>query len=82
MVLDEFGFDRIERAECQQAAHLFYKIIAVRNQKRSTALVANVDFDKWVDYMSAGPLAMAFPDRIVEGAIILKLKDKSYREAP
>jgi DNA replication protein DnaC len=79
LILDEFGFDRIERTECPQAAHLLYKIIAVRNQKRSTALVTNVDFDKWVDYMSDGPLAMAFLDRIVEGAIILKLKGKSYR---
>src|SRR2546426_11761903 len=41
--IDEFGFDRIERTECPQAAHLLYKIIASRNQKRSTALVANVD---------------------------------------
>lgn len=79
LILDEFGFDRIERTECPQAAHLLYKIIAVRNQKRSTALVTNVDFDKWVDYMSDGPLAMAFLDRIIEGAIILKLKGKSYR---
>jgi DNA replication protein DnaC len=79
LVIDEFGFDRIERSECPQAAHLLYKIIASRNQKRSTALVTNVDFDKWGDYLSDGPLAMAFLDRLVEGAIILKIKGKSYR---
>jgi DNA replication protein DnaC len=79
LVIDEFGFDRIERTECSQAAHLLYKIIASRNQKRSTALVTNVDFDKWGDYLPDGPLAMAFLDRIVEGAIILKIKGKSYR---
>ena len=62
-----------------QAAHLLYKIIASRNQKRSTALVTNVDFEKWGDYLSDGPLAMAFLDRLVEGAIILKVKGKSYR---
>jgi site-specific recombinase XerD len=76
---DEFGFDKIERAECPEAAHLRYKIIASRNQKRSTAVVTNVDFDKWADYLSDGPLAMAFLDRLVEGAIILKVKGKSYR---
>jgi hypothetical protein len=38
-----------------------------------------VDFDKWGDYLSDGPLAMAFLDRLVEGAIILKVKGKSYR---
>jgi len=79
LIIDEFGFDKIERAECPQAAHLLYKIIASRNQKRSTALVTNVDFDKWGEYLSDGPLAMAFLDRLVEGAIILKVKGKSYR---
>ena len=79
LIIDEFGFDRIERSECPEAAHLLYKIIASRNQKRSTALVTNVDFDKWGDYLSDGPLAMAFLDRLVEGAIILKIKGKSYR---
>ena len=79
LIIDEFGFDRIERSECPQAAHLLYKIIASRNQKRSTALVTNVDFDKWAEYLSDGPLAMAFLDRLVEGAIILKVKGKSYR---
>ena len=79
LIIDEFGFDRIERNECPQAAHLLYKIIASRNQKRSTALVTNVDFDKWGEYLSDGPLAMAFLDRLVEGAIILKIKGKSYR---
>ena len=79
LIIDEFGFDRIERTECAQAAHLLYKIIASRNQKRSTALVTNVDFEKWSEYMSDGPLAMAFLDRLVEAAIILKVKGKSYR---
>jgi len=79
LIIDEFGFDKIERAECPEAAHLLYKIIAARNQKRSTALVTNVDFDKWGDYLSDGPLAMAFLDRLVEGAIILKIKGRSYR---
>ena len=79
LIIDEFGFDKIERAECPEAAHLLYKIIASRNQKRSTALVTNVDFDKWGDYLSDGPLAMAFLDRLVEGAIIMKVKGRSYR---
>ncbi len=79
LIIDEFGFDRIERTECAQAAHLLYKIIASRNQKRSTALVTNVDFDKWGEYLVDGPLAMALLDRLVERAIILKIKGKTYR---
>ncbi len=79
LIIDEFGLDRIERSEGPQAAHLLYKIIAARNQKCSTALVTNVDFDKWGDYLFDGPLAMALLDRLVQGAIILKIKGKSYR---
>ena len=79
VIIDEFGLDRIERSQGPQAAHLLYKIIAARNQKRSTALVTNVDFDKWGDYLFDGPLAMALLDRLVQGAIILKIKGKSYR---
>ena len=82
LIIDEFGFDKIERTECPEAAHLLYKIIASRNRKRSTALVTNVDFDKWGEYLADGPLAMAFLDRLLEGAIILKLKGKSYRADP
>lgn len=79
LIIDEFGFDRIERLECPEAVHLLYKVIASRNQQRSTALVTNVDFDRWGDYLADGPLAMAFLDRLVEGAIILKLKGRSFR---
>jgi len=79
LIIDEFGFDRIERMECQQAAHLLYKVIASRNQQHSTALVTNVDFELWPEYLADGPLAMAFLDRLVEGATIIKIKGDSYR---
>jgi len=79
LIIDEFGCDRIEREESPQSAHLLYKIIALRNQKSSTALATNVDFEKWGEYLPDGPVAMAFLDRIVEGAIILNIKGKSYR---
>jgi DNA replication protein DnaC len=32
LIIDEFGFDRIERTECPQAVHLLYKIIALRTR--------------------------------------------------
>ncbi len=78
LIIDEFGFDRIERSLAPQAANLLYKIIDARTQ-RSTALVTNIDFDAWGDYLGDPPLAMAFLDRVVDGAIILKIKGRSYR---
>jgi len=78
VILDEFGFDRIERTESPQAASLLYKLINARTC-RSTALVTNIDFEAWGEYLGDPPLAMAFLDRIVDGAIILKINGKSYR---
>jgi DNA replication protein DnaC len=79
LIVDEWGFDRVERMECPEAAHLLYKVIASRNQHCSTALLSNIDFDRWGDYLADGPLAMAFLDRLIEGAIIIKIKGDSYR---
>jgi DNA replication protein DnaC len=79
LIIDEFGFDRIERSEAPHAASLLYKIMDARSQKVSTALVTNIDFEAWGEYLGDAPLAMAFLDRLVDGAIILKIKGKSYR---
>ncbi len=79
LIIDEFGFDRIERSLCPQAASLWYKIIDARSQRASTALVTNVDFEGWAEYLGDAPLAMALLDRVVDGATIVKLKGKSYR---
>jgi DNA replication protein DnaC len=78
LILDEFGFDRLERIESPEAVSLLYKLINARSG-RSTALVTNIDFEAWDKYMSDAQLAMAFLDRIVDGADVMKLKGKSYR---
>jgi DNA replication protein DnaC len=78
LLIDEFGLDRVERSLCPQAASLWYKIIDAR-QQRSTALITNIDFEAWADYLGDAPLAMALLDRVVDGATIVKLKGKSYR---
>ena len=80
VVIDEFGFDRIERGECPQAANLFYKLIDARSGKRSTALGTNIDFEAWSEYLGDPPLAMAFLDRVVDGAIPLKIRGNEYPE--
>lgn len=79
LIIDEFGFDRIERQEHPESANLLYKVLDARNQKKSTALATNVDFDAWGDYLGDPPLAMAFLDRLVDRAVILKINGKSYR---
>jgi DNA replication protein DnaC len=79
LIIDEFGLDQIEREECPKAAHLLYKVIVSRHHKRSTILITNVDFDAWAPYLGDAPLATAMLDRLVEGAVIIKIKGPSYR---
>ncbi len=79
LIIDEFGFDRLERQESPQAASLLYKVIDARTQQRSTALVTNIDFGSWGEYLGDMNLAMALTDRMVDGAIIMKITGQSYR---
>ena len=79
LIIDEFGFDKIERAESAQAASLLYKVVDIRAPMRSTALVTNISFEAWADYLGDAPLAMAILDRLVDGAIVLKIEGRSYR---
>jgi DNA replication protein DnaC len=81
LIIDEFGFDRLERQACLEAPQLLYKVIEGRHGQHSTVLVTNVDFEAWGDYLGDAPLAMAFLDRLVDGALVLKLRGRSYRAA-
>jgi len=81
LIIDEFGFDQLERQSCVEAPQLLYKVIDGRHGQRATVLVTNVDFEAWGDYLGDAPLAMAFLDRLVDGALVLKLRGRSYRAA-
>ena len=81
LIIDEFGFDRLERQLCLEAPQLLYKVIEGRYSQRSTIVVTNVDFEAWGNYLGDAPLAMAFLDRLVDGANVLKLRGRSYRAA-
>jgi DNA replication protein DnaC len=78
LIIDEFGFDRTERAVCPEAASLWYKIIDARSQRSSTALITNIDFESWADYLGDAPLAMAMLDRVVDGATIINSINSRY----
>ena len=79
LLIDEFGFDRLEREAQAQASAVYYRLLDARTGRRSTALATNIDFKAWADYLGDPPLATAFLDRLVDGAVILKLTGRSYR---
>ena len=71
--------DKMERAEGSQAASLLYKIIDARGQQHSTALVTNIDFEAWGDYLGDVPSATAILDRFLHHAEVITITGKSYR---
>jgi DNA replication protein DnaC len=75
LIIDGFGFDRIEREKTPRALSLLYKVIDQRSTRRSTAL----EFDAWNSYLGDGVMTMALLDRLVDSAIRLKINGKSYR---
>jgi DNA replication protein DnaC len=80
LIIDGFGFDRIEREQSPQALSLLYKVIEKRGPRRSTALITNIDFEAWNEYLDDSPLVMALIDRLFDSAIIMRFPDaKSYR---
>ena len=79
LLIDEFGFDRLEREIPSQASTFYYRLLDARTGRRSTALATNIDFGAWADYLGDPPLAAAFLDRLVDGAVILKINGESYR---
>lgn len=79
LIIDEFGFEKLERLEYPESSSLLYKIIDSRSRRGSTALVTNIEFDDWTDYFGDPPLAMALIDRMVDDAIIERFEGKSYR---
>lgn len=79
LLIDEFGFDRPEREAQSQASTFYYRLLDARTGRRSTALATNIDFGAWAEYLGDPPLAAAFLDRLVDGAVILKLSGRSYR---
>lgn len=80
LVIDEFGFEKLERREISDALSLLYKVIDAR-VGRSTAVITNVDFKDWTDYLGDPQIVMAMLDRLVYRSQIVKFDGKSYRAA-
>jgi DNA replication protein DnaC len=79
LLIDEFGFDHLERAAQPQSSSFYYRLLDARMGRRSTALATNMDFGAWGEYLGDPLLATAFLDRLVDGAVIVKLSGRSYR---
>lgn len=81
LIIDEFGFDKIERREYPESPSMLYKVVDSRNGRGSTAFLTNVDLRDWTEYMGDPALVMALLDRVSDNAIAFRFEGKSYRKS-
>ena len=79
LIIDEFGFDKLERREYPESPSMLYKVVDGRNGRGSTAFLTNVDFGDWTEYLGDPALVMALLDRVSD-AIVFRFEGESYRK--
>lgn len=75
LIIDEIGYLPIE----QEDAKLFFQLIDMRYEKRSTILTTNVNFKAWDEVFQEPKLANAILDRILHHATVVTMIGDSYR---
>jgi hypothetical protein len=70
---------RTEIGRWTGAGTFYYRLLDARTGRHSAALAANIDFGAWADSLGDPPQTTAFLDRLVDGAVILKLTGRSNR---
>ncbi|WP_138755895.1 IS21-like element helper ATPase IstB [Paenibacillus sinopodophylli] len=75
LIIDEIGYLPIEPED----AKLFFQLIDMRYEKRSTIFTTNVNFRAWDEVFREPKLANAILDRILHYATVVTIVGESYR---
>ncbi|MBN1048281.1 ATP-binding protein, partial [Clostridium botulinum] len=58
---------------------LFFQLIDMRYEKKSTILTTNINFNSWDDIFYDAVIASAILDRVLHHAHVVTINGKSYR---
>jgi len=75
LIIDELGYMPLDN----DAANLFFQLIARRYEKHSTIITTNMVFSKWGDLFGSSTLANALLDRLLHHSSIISITGPSYR---
>lgn len=75
LIIDEIGYLPIDPED----AKLFFQLIDMRYEKRSTIFTTNVNFKSWDEVFQEPKLANAILDRILHHATVVTIVGNSYR---
>lgn len=75
LIIDELGYLPIDKDDSK----LFFQLIDMRYEKKSTILTTNINFNNWDEVFYDAIIASAILDRILHHAHIISISGKSYR---
>ena len=76
MILDEFGYEPLDRDQASQ----FFRLVNYRYQRGSIALTTNKGITSWPEVLAGDEvLAGAILDRLLHSATVLNIQGRSYR---
>ena len=75
LIIDEIGYLPIDAED----AKLFFQLVDMRYEKRSTIFTTNVNFKSWDEVFQETKLANAILDRILHHATVVTIVGNSYR---
>lgn len=75
LIIDEIGYLPIDAED----AKLFFQLIDMRYEKKSTILTTNANFKTWADIFQDPKIANAILDRVLHHATVINITGDSYR---
>ena len=75
LIIDELGYLPIDKEDSK----LFFQLIDMRYEKKSTIITTNINFNMWDDLFHDPIVANAILDRILHHAHVVTITGKSYR---
>lgn len=75
LIIDELGYLPIDKEDSK----LFFQLIDMRYEKKSTLLTTNINFDSWDEIFYDPVIANAILDRILHHAHVVSITGNSYR---
>lgn len=75
LIIDELGYLPIDKED----SNLFFQLIDMRYEKKSTILTTNMNFNEWDGIFFDAVVANAILDRVLHHAHVIPISGKSYR---
>lgn len=75
LIIDEIGYINLDR----ESANLFFQLISMRYEAKSTIITTNKNLSKWTDIFCDPVIANAILDRLLHHSHIVNIIGPSYR---